>query len=203
MGKIYQATTLDKNKVPPLDTIDVTESSVVPLDRAASQRKAILLDGERGVTLYDIEPFDRWTPFTCVITFRETQRHPLRSVIAHHSRGTDAGYNGWDLTIEDGFVESRLYRVWPGNAMGVRTTERIPVNRWHQLTATYDGSLKAEGLKLYLNGQPLETTILRNKMHKSANAKVDHGGNFVVGQRFRARGFAGAKSMMFVCSIAI
>ena len=117
---------------------------------------------------------------------------PQRAVIAHHTRGTDAGYNGWDLTIENGHVESRLYRVWPGNGIGVRTVRAIPAQKWQHLTVTYDGSSRAEGLKLYLDGELLETTILRDEIIKSANVLVDHGGQFVLGQRFRDRGFAHA-----------
>ena len=96
--------------------------------------------------LNEIESFDRWTPFSLAVTFREPKREPLRSILAHHSRGTDAGFNGWDLSLVDGYVESRLYRVWPGNAIGVRTKEPIPLDRWQQLAATYDGSSTAAGL---------------------------------------------------------
>ena len=139
----------------------------------------------------DIEPFDRWAPFSLVVTFREPQRESLPSILAQHTRGTDAGHNGWDLTIANGYVESRMYRVWPGNAIGVRTVEPIPVDRWQQLTATYDGSSTAAGLKIYLDGQPLATEVLRDKIVKSSNVKVDHGGQLVIGQRFRSRGLAG------------
>ncbi len=165
---------------------DAAEKKGEPLPRLALQ-----LDGERGITAEGITPFDRWTPFSVVVTLRETQRSPERSLIAHHTRGTDCGYNGWDLTIVDGHLESRLCRVWPGNAIGVRTVEPIAADQWHQIAATYDGSSNAAGLKLLLNGQPLETTVLRDQLKKSANVKVDHGGQFVIGQRFRARGLAG------------
>ncbi len=191
LAKIYQATTLDKTKTPPLDTVAVEDSKVSRSGESEENRKAIVLDGERGITVYNVEPLDRWTPFSCVISFRETKRQALRSVIAHHSRGTDAGYNGWDLTIENGYVESRLYRVWPGNAIGIRTTQPIPEDCWHQLAATYDGSSKAAGLKLYLNGEPLAVETVRDKVLKSANVKVDHGGQLVIGARFRARGLDG------------
>lgn len=160
-------------------------------DRNDLPRLAMLLDGERGVTTEGIEPFDRWTPFSVVVTLRETKRSPLRSVIAHHTRGTDCGYNGWDLTITDGHLESRMARVWPGNAIAVRTVKPIPADQWHQVTATYDGSSKAVGLRLYLNGTALETETLRDEVKKQANVKVDHGGQFVIGQRFRDRGLDG------------
>lgn len=167
------------------------EAADVPDNSGKLTRRALSLDGERGATAHEIEPLDRWTPFTVVVTFRETRRVPERSLIAHHTRGTDCGYNGWDLTIVDGHVESRMYRVWPGNAIGVRTSEPLPADTWHQISATYDGSSKAAGLKLFLNGEPLDTEVLRDDIRKSSNVKVDHGGDFVIGQRFRARGLAG------------
>ena len=179
--------------VPELDIprIELNDAADILEKSAAFERSALSLDGERGVTVHGIEPLDRWTPFSVVITLRETKRVAQRSLIAHHTRGTDCGYNGWDLTIIDGYVESRMARVWPGNAIGVRTVDPIPADQWLQLAATYDGSSTAKGLRLYLNGQPLATTVLRDEVKKSANVKVDHGGEFVVGQRFRARGLDG------------
>lgn len=186
------------------ELVEVSDCSVVRMDPSLAAeksdspdspdspaRRAMKLDGERGVTTHGIEPFDRWLPVSVVVTFRETKRTAQRSVIAHHTRGTDCGYNGWDLTIEDGHLESRMYRVWPGNAIGVRTVDPIPVDQWHQVTATYDGSSAASGLLLFLNGKPLETVVLRDELKKSCNVHVDHGGEFVVGQRFRARGLDG------------
>ena len=178
---------VDECRIPRIDATlaaDTRESEVPPV------RRALALDGERGVTTKGIEPFDRWLPMTVMVTMRETKRVPDRSLIAHHTRGTDCGYNGWDLTIENGHLESRMARVWPGNAISVRTVKPIPVDVWHQVAATYDGSSKANGLKLFLNGEELKTAVVRNELKKSCNVKVDHGGEFVVGQRFRARGLA-------------
>lgn len=196
---IYHPSQSDRGWAPMVELVDVSDSPIARLDNKHAadktdgdeKRLALRLDGERGITTHGIEPFDRWTPFTVVVTLRETKRVTERSLIAHHTRGTDCGYNGWDLTIVGGHVESRMYRVWPGNAMGVRTVEPIPQVKWHQLSATYDGASRASGLKIYLNGQQLETTILRDNVKKSASVKVDHGGEFVVGQRFRARGLDG------------
>ncbi len=198
---IYHPSESDRSWTKMPDLVAVEDSQIARLDPTTAAdrsespgelaRRAIALDGERGVTTHGIEPFDRWTPFTVVVSLRETKRVPDRSLIAHHTRGTDCGYNGWDLTIENGHLESRMYRVWPGNAIGVRTIDPIPVDVWHQISATYDGSSTAAGLKIYLNGKRLETSVLRDDVKKSANVEVDHGGEFVVGQRFRARGLAG------------
>jgi len=157
----------------------------------ALPRLAMKLDGERGVTINGIEPFDRWMSFSVVISMRDTERSPLRSVIAHHTRGTDCGYNGWDLAITDGYLDVRMARVWPGNAISVRSTEQIPKDQWCQVATTYDGSSTAQGIRLFVNGKELPTEILRDELKKQCNVQVDHGGQFVIGQRFRDRGFTG------------
>ncbi|EMI16617.1 secreted protein containing DUF1549 [Rhodopirellula maiorica SM1] len=201
LKSIYHPSELDRAWTTMPELVDVNDTSVARLEphlaadtqdaKTPPPRRALKLDGERGVTTHGITPFDRWLPMSVVVTLRETKRSPLRSLIAHHTRGTDCGYNGWDLTIENGHLESRMARVWPGNAISVRTVDPIPMDVWHQITATYDGSSTAAGLKLYLNGQPLPTTTVRDRLKKSCNVHVDHGGEFVVGQRFRARGFDG------------
>lgn len=198
---IYHPSQSDRAWTALPELVDVTDSTVASLDATTADDyraslpvpapRALKLDGERGVTTHGIEPFDRWLPMSVVVTLRETERSPLRSLIAHHTRGTDCGYNGWDLTIKDGHLESRMARVWPGNAISVQTLRPIPVDQWHQVTATYDGSSSAVGLKLFLNGDELETEVIRDSLKKSCNVKVDHGGEFVIGQRFRARGFTG------------
>ncbi|MEM6692361.1 MAG: DUF1553 domain-containing protein, partial [Planctomycetota bacterium] len=154
-------------------------------------RLAMRFDGERGVRTFNIEPFDRWMSFSVVMTIRDAKRSPLRSVLAHHTRGTDCGYNGWDFAIRDGFLDVRLGRVWPGNAISVRTTEPIPEDKWCQVSTTYDGSSQAGGIRIFLNGKELPTEVIRDELKKQCNVKVDHGGEFVIGQRFRDRGFAG------------
>ena len=200
LKEIYHPSQNDRGWTRPLETVEVADSQLPKIDLAATAdakvdpslpRRAIKLDGERGITTLGVQPFDRWTPFSVVVSMRERQRVSDRAVIAHHTRGTDCGYNGWDLTIVNGYLESRMYRVWPGNAIGVRTRNPIPADKWQQVAATYDGSSRATGLKLYLDGVPLKTTVLRDRLKKSSNVKVDHGGEFVLGQRFRARGLAG------------
>lgn len=203
LKQFYHPSQSDRSWTSMVDLVDVNDCAIEPIDNSTAadrreesdesnqKRLALKLDGERGITTEGIEPFDRWTPFSVAVTLRETKRVAQRSLIAHHTRGTDCGYNGWDLTIVDGHLESRLYRVWPGNAIGIRTVDPIAADQWHQISATYDGSSQADGLKLFLGGERLEATTLRDQLKKSCNVVVDHGGQFVVGQRFRARGLDG------------
>lgn len=155
----------------------------------ASPRLALQLDGERGIVMPGIEPFDRWTPFSIVLTLKELKRNKAPSVIAQASYG-QLTFNGWDLMAVDGHVEFRMYRVWPGNAIAVRTVRPVPGNQWIQISGTYDGSSTAAGLKIYLDGAELETEVIRDRIQKRANIGGFHGGKLTIGQRFRDRGLA-------------
>jgi hypothetical protein len=157
-----------------------------PLPRTAGIKgEAVTFDGDRGVTLPKLIEIDRWQPFTLDLWVRDAARNPLPVVIAQQCTGTDVGFNGFDLTLADGVLEARLYRVWPGNAIGVRASRPITADEWQHVAVSYDGSSRAEGLKLYLNGAALPVTILRDKMLKSTNG----GDRLTLGQRFRDRGF--------------
>ena len=178
----YYTAENDHNQAPSLETVTLENGGT-----------AVKLDGDRGISVKDIPVFDRWTPFTVHSRVKTGEIPQDRFVISHYTRGTDAGYNGWDLTSDNGYLESRIYRVWPGNAIGVRTKEQIPANQWMDLTATYDGSSTAAGLKIFIGDRELETEIVRDEIIKAANVEVMHGGKFAYGFRFRDRGFAGAE----------
>jgi hypothetical protein len=44
-------------------------------------------------------------------------------------------------------------------AIEIRSTERLPVADWHQISLTYDGSAPRGGLNLYREGQRLECDV--------------------------------------------
>jgi hypothetical protein len=157
-----------------------------PLPHTAGIKgEAITFDGDRGVTLPKLIEIDRWQPFTLDLWIRDAAHNPLPVVIAQQCQGTDVGFNGFDLMLADGVLEARLYRVWPGNAIGVRASRAFAADEWQHIAVSYDGSSRASGLKLYLNGVALPVTILRDKMLKSTNG----GDRLTLGQRFRDRGF--------------
>jgi hypothetical protein len=151
--------------------------------------RAARFDGDQGAVFPELLKVDRWDPFTLDLWLRDTVRNPLPVVIAQRCFGTDVGFNGFDLLLENGKLVFRMYRVWPGNAIGVRATEPIAQGDWQHITATYDGSSRAAGLKLYLNGEELPTETLRDRIHKSAATAAFGEGHFTLGQRLRDRGF--------------
>ena len=193
-GDAYQANDLnaveDKEIPFPLLTADLADDALADKDEKQNVRRVIELDGERGIVLPGIDTFDRWTPFSIVLTLKETQRAKLPAVIAQASFG-QLTFNGWDLMADDGCLELRMYRIWPGNMIAVRTRKQVPFDEWFQVTASYDGSSAAKGLRLFVNGEELETVVIRDRVKKRASVGGHHGGKLTIGQRFRDRGMAG------------
>ncbi|MBA4107314.1 MAG: hypothetical protein C0485_16335, partial [Pirellula sp.] len=153
------------------------------------QGRAIRCDGDHGVNVPNLLNADRADPFTVDFWLRDVAHNPLPIVVAQRTFGTDVGYNGFDLMLADGVLEARLYRVWPGNAIGVRAVEPIEASEWQHIAVAYDGSSRAAGLKLYLNGRELPTVVVRDKIQKSATLATHGSGAFTLGERFRDRGF--------------
>src|SRR5262249_10914388 len=123
--------------------------------------KALRFDGDRGATFGDLLKVDRWDAFSLDFYLRDNARNPLPVVVAQQSHGTDVGYNGFDLMLADGVLSARFYRVWPGNAIGVKALKPLAAGQWQHVAVTYDGSSHAAGLKLYLEGAELPTETVR------------------------------------------
>jgi hypothetical protein len=151
--------------------------------------KAIRFDGDRGAEFPGTLQVDRWNDFTLDVWIRDRARNPRPVVVLQRTFGTDVGYNGFDLMLQDGILTARFYRIWPGNGIGVESQTPIAQNEWQHVAITYDGSSTAVGLRMYLDGKPLQAKTLRNSMQKKATLTANGAGNLTLGQRFRDRGF--------------
>lgn len=148
--------------------------------------KAIRLSGDDAVGL-KVGNFRRFQPFS-VSFWMNTPDVKERAVVFHRSRAwTDAGSRGYQLLIENGRLSASLIHFWPGNAIRVRTVEQLPVNQWHHVVVTWDGSSRADGLTIHLNGNKAECDVVRDNLYK--NITGGGGDNIVIGERFRDRGF--------------
>lgn len=150
--------------------------------------KAVRLTGDDGIGL-KVGNFRRFQPFTVALWMR-TPDIKSRAVIFHRSRAwTDAGSRGYQLLVEDGKLSASLIHFWPGNAMRVKSIEMLPTNQWLHVVFAYDGSSKASGITLYLNGRPVELEVVRDQLDK--NITGGGGDQITIGERFRDRGFSG------------
>lgn len=154
---------------------------------------AVRFDGSAGATFQAVMPLRRWTPWSFTLRFRTSELPGEPVVLLSRGRGAVDRFHGFDLLLEGGRITARFAREWPGNAIGIRTAAEVVVpNQWHMLTWTYDGSSSAEGMRLFLDGQPAATTVLADSLWKLAfPKKEDEKLPLRLGWRPGANGFAG------------
>lgn len=97
------------------------------------------------------------------------------------------GYRGFDLLISEGKVEVHLVHKFPENSIKVITKEALPTNVWTHLFVTYDGSKKAAGVKLYVNGRTNLVEMPNDKLSASISTEAP----LLIGTRPKALPFKG------------
>lgn len=150
--------------------------------------KAIQFTGDDPVDT-PVGNFHRYDPFSLSL-WMKTPDVKERAVVLHRSRAwTDAASRGYELLIEEGRLKWSLIHFWPGDAISIRARDALPINEWVHVVVTNDGSSRASGLRLYLNGQRAEIEVIRD--HLTRDITGGGGDNISLGERFRDRGFKG------------
>jgi hypothetical protein len=148
---------------------------------------SLQLDGDNNASFPGVGEFDRTQPFTISLLIRPDSITE-RAVVIHRSRAwTDAGSQGYQLLLEDGHPSWSLIHFWPGNAISIKAVDPLPAHQWSRLTVGYDGSSRASGMTLHVDGEATETQIIRDNLTRSITGGGP--GALTIGQRFRDRGF--------------
>ncbi len=88
-------------------------------------------------------------------------------------------HRGWDVEIQGNRAHVHLIHQWPDDAIHVEAEKDLPPDVFTHLTVTYDGSGKASGLAMYINGQPAKLKIHRDKLTGTLQTKAP----FAIGRR--------------------
>lgn len=108
----------------------------------------------------------RWQPFTFSFWFR-CEKVPQKGVILHRTRGgLDSANRGYELTFESGKLTATLGHFYPGNAIRVQLASEVDFKEWHHVGWTYDGSSRAAGMQLFIDGNPAPQKIVRDHLYK-------------------------------------
>lgn len=123
-------------------------------------------DRDNQIMFEDVGHFRRTDSFSYSLWVRCPVEHD-HAVILHHTRGAiDAANRGYEFTLEEGRLTVTLAHFYPGNALRVQAREKVPLSDWTHLGFTYDGSSRADGVALYVNGRRLETSVVRDGLVK-------------------------------------
>lgn len=128
--------------------------------------------------------FERDQAFSVAAWIRPGKGDVEGSVLARMDEGRD--YRGWDLYQSGKRLAVHLVSQWDQDAIKVSTRrEALSPGEWQHVVATYDGSSRAGGIKLYVNGREQEVSVDRDTLKSSIRTEVA----FRVGGRHRGQVF--------------
>ena len=155
---------------------------------AREQGFSLQMSGEDAVSFPGIGDFRRSDPFSIALdlSFPDYER----AVVIHKTKSwTDSGSRGYQLLVESGHLTFALVHFWPGDAIAIRTSEPVATDTWQQVAVTYDGSSRASGLALFIDGEAVEVEVVRD--HLTRTIRGGSIGDLTIGSRFRDKGYKG------------
>ena len=73
---------------------------------------------------------------------------------------------GYGLHLDQGKVYVNLTSNWVNDAIRLETDEALAAKRWHHLAVTYSGSRMAEGVRVYIDGQPAKVSVQLDTLYR-------------------------------------
>ena len=101
----------------------------------------------------------------------------------------EAEGDGYYLRLSRGRLQAHLVKRWLDDAIRVETVAALLPDRWSHVAMVYDGSRRASGVALYLDGvrQKLKVDLDLLNQSFSTNEPLRIGGGFGPGGRFVGR----------------
>lgn len=115
----------------------------------------------------DFAYFERNQPFTISI-WLNIQDATIDGSLIHKSNHITSGFRGWNIFRDaDGTVRVTLSHVWPENSIELKTVQKFPLKKWAHIAFTYDGLSKAEGVKVYIDGERTPVKVYNDNLTQS------------------------------------
>ncbi|MCX6888294.1 MAG: DUF1553 domain-containing protein, partial [Verrucomicrobia bacterium] len=147
--------------------------------------QAVKFDGDAGFILPEFKQLGRFDAFTFSAFLRLGEKNARATVL--HATGFytgDGDASGVELLVDHGKLRWSIIHLWPNSAVSVEMVDALPIDQWRRVTATYDGSSKAAGLRLYVDGREVKTTVIRDTLHAKPRDNA-----LEIGSRSRDAGF--------------
>jgi len=110
-------------------------------------------------------------PFSFSIWINTNQKNNKKTqYIAGNSSEKNSFWRGWEIELDgENKVSAQIIHSKPHNLIHIKSKQEIPIDTWTHIGMTYDGSSKADGMTLYVNGIKAESDIVFDKLYKSTH----------------------------------
>ncbi len=133
--------------------------------------RAASFDGDTEVSFGTVGAFDRADTFSLAVWLRGRGNLPMavfqKLDNGQRRRGYEWNFDDVALVGIQRWAARLTIAVSsdaPGDGLRIRTRERLRLGDWYHIALTYDGSGKASGLRLYVDGKPFDTEVLQDSL---------------------------------------
>jgi hypothetical protein len=132
---------------------------------------AQVADGS-SIDLGELGDFEKDQAFSASVWFfRPGASNGSGGILARMDKAAD--YRGWDIFYASNEVAVHIVSAWPGDALKVSTTDEAgKPDQWRHIAVTYDGSGKAKGVRIYVNGRLRKLRVENDKLKGSIRTKA-------------------------------
>ncbi|HVW38100.1 MAG TPA: DUF1553 domain-containing protein, partial [Pirellulales bacterium] len=129
---------------------------------SGKQAGAMQFDGQTYVDLGSRGDFDGASPFSISVWIYPDSG----ATMAVLSKMDEANsYRGYDLLLDGGNKPvCHLVHHWPDNAIKIVAKQPVSSQAWHHLVVVYDGSRKADGVRMFVDGKPQQFDVASDSL---------------------------------------
>ena len=151
-------------------------SIAAPKVVSGKKGNALEFTGEYDEIYIDNTPNFEWTDkFSASLWLNTTKRQAGKTqTLLGTVGGKNSLWRGWDFYLDSlNHLNARLVSSLPHNYIHVIAKDSINLNTWRHVAFTYDGSGKAKGLKLFIDGKEQATSSPYDRLYKSIKSIKD------------------------------
>jgi hypothetical protein len=119
---------------------------------------------------FEVADRERNEPFTVTLWVKPANDNQGGSLLARMDDGNS--YRGWDIWLENGNVGTHIIHKWPENAIKVVSNQRLSASKWNHVVIAYDGSSKAEGVSIFIDGKEAPKNVSSNALSETIRTSV-------------------------------
>jgi hypothetical protein len=155
----------DKDFISPAQTFKDGQ----PKFNAGRLGNAAEFDGKRFVELGDVGDFDYFDKFSLAAWVQPVGNKG--GVFLSRMNDVNRG-DGYSLRLRNGRLEVNLVKRWLDDSLRIATKRTFEPGNWYHIAVTYDGSRVPGGIRVYVDGQAMETTVGNDFINQSFAAKA-------------------------------
>ena len=124
-----------------------------------------------SIDLGQLGDFDKGDAFSASLWFyRPGASNAPGGILAKMDKSD--GYRGWDIFYAENEIAVHIVNKWPADGLKVSTTDQAgKPDQWRHIAITYDGSGKAKGVNIYVNGRLRKTKVENDKLKGTIKTK--------------------------------